>query len=60
MEAAILERESAVQALEKELEDPKLASDPRAVQKRWRALAEAKAQVDGLYERWKELGEKQK
>jgi ATP-binding cassette subfamily F protein uup len=60
MEAAILESESAVQSLQKELENPALTANPKNLQEHCKALAEAQAKVDGLYARWQELEEKQR
>jgi ATP-binding cassette subfamily F protein uup len=58
MEAAILESEAAAQNIQKEIEDPAIARDPTKLRERCQALAEAQAQVDRLYARWKELEEK--
>jgi ABC transport system ATP-binding/permease protein len=60
METAILESEAAAQAIQKEIEDPAIARDPMKLRERCQALAEAQAQVDRLYTRWKELEEKQR
>ncbi|HLX63825.1 MAG TPA: ABC-F family ATP-binding cassette domain-containing protein [Planctomycetota bacterium] len=60
MEANILAAEADLQAIQKEVEDPALASDPKKLHDRCAALADAHARVDGLYARWQELEEKQK
>jgi len=58
MEAAILDAEAAVAAIQKEVEDPATARDPMRLNERCQALAEAQAKVDRLYARWQELEEK--
>ncbi len=60
MEAAILEGESIVQGLLKDLESPEVAGDPKVLMERCHDLADAQAKVDGFYARWAELEEKQK
>jgi ATP-binding cassette subfamily F protein uup len=59
IEQAILDAEGAVEARQREVEDPAIASDPTALQQRYAALEAARAEVDRLYERWAELGAKQ-
>ena len=59
MEQAILDAEGAVEACQRDAEDPAIASDPTALQRRYAALQVARAEVDRLYERWAELGAKQ-
>jgi len=59
MERAILAAERAVEACQREVEDPAIASDPTALQTRYAALEAARAEVDRLYDRWVELGGKQ-
>jgi ATP-binding cassette subfamily F protein uup len=60
MEAAILEGESAVEAVQKNLDDPTIAGDASKLQEHYKALADAQARVDSLYARWQELEEKQR
>ena len=55
MEAAILEAEGRVEALEAQAADPALASDHTAAAQVYEALAEAQATVKQLYARWEEL-----
>jgi len=59
MERAILEVETAVEDCRRAAEDPDIASDPTALEKRYAALAAARAEVDRLYARWAELEAKQ-
>jgi len=59
LEQAILDAEGAVEACQREADDPAIASDPTALQQRYAALEAARAEVDRLYERWAELGAKQ-
>ena len=59
MEENILAAEGTVEALHKQLESPEFTSDPKRLQQACTDLATAQAKVDGLYARWKELGEKQ-
>jgi ABC transport system ATP-binding/permease protein len=59
MEQAILDAERAVEACQREVEDPAIASDPTALQQRYAALESARADVDRLYARWAELEAKQ-
>src|SRR3989441_421387 len=55
MEQAILDAEGAVEACQREADDPTIASDPTALQQRYAALEAARAEVDRLYARWAEL-----
>src|SRR3989454_4342417 len=55
MERAILDAEGAVEACQREADDPTIASDPTALQQRYAALEAARAEVDRLYARWAEL-----
>ena len=59
MEAAILAAELAVEACQRGVDDPAIASDPTALQERYAALEAARADVDRLYARWAELESKQ-
>jgi len=59
MERAILEAETALGASRQAAEDPAIASDPAALEKRYAALGAARAEVDRLYARWAELEAKQ-
>ena len=59
MERAILEAERAVEARQREVDDPAIVSDPTALQQRFAALEAARADVDRLYTRWAELEAKQ-
>jgi ABC transport system ATP-binding/permease protein len=59
MEQAILEAERAVEACQRDAEDPAIASDPIALQQRYAALEVARAEVDRLYARWAELEARQ-
>src|SRR5262249_41079418 len=59
MEQAILDAERAVEACQREADDPAIASDPGALQQRYAALEAARADVDRLYARWAELEAKQ-
>ena len=55
MEQAILDAERAVEARQREVDDPVIASNPTALQERYAALEAARADVDRLYARWAEL-----
>jgi len=55
MEEAILEAEAALERCRQAAEDPRIASDPVALQERHAALDAARAAVDRLYARWAEL-----
>jgi len=59
MERAILAAERAVEARQREVDDPAIASDPTALQTRYAALGAAQADVNRLYARWAELEAKQ-
>src|SRR2546428_349064 len=59
MERAILAAERAVEACQREVDDPAIASDPTALQMRSAALEAAQADVNRLYARWAELEAKQ-
>jgi ABC transport system ATP-binding/permease protein len=59
MECAILDAERAVEACQRGVDDPAIASDPIALQTRYAALEAAQAEVDRLYARWAELEAKQ-
>ena len=59
LEQAILDAEGAVEARQRDAEDPAITSDPTALQQRYAALEVARAEVDRLYGRWAELGAKQ-
>jgi ATP-binding cassette subfamily F protein uup len=59
MERAILAAERAVEACQREVADPAIASDPTALQTRYAALEAARADVNRLYTRWAELEAKQ-
>ena len=60
MEAAILEKETAVEEINKQLEDPAVASDTKRSTGLYTALAAAQSAIETLYTRWAELAEKQK
>jgi ATP-binding cassette subfamily F protein uup len=60
MEAKILETEDRLAAAQAAVEDPAVASDPKALQERCAALETARKDVERLYARWAELEEKQK
>ena len=55
MEAKIEAAEEAVAALERQLEDPAVASNAVLLQEVWNALPAARDQVSVLYARWEEL-----
>ena len=59
MEQAMLDAERAVEACQRDVDDPAIASDPTALQQRYAALEAARADVDRLYARWAELEAKQ-
>jgi len=59
MEHAILEAERALEACQRAVEDPAVASDAAALQERYAALEAARVEVDRLYARWAELDAKQ-
>ncbi|HSS75895.1 MAG TPA: ABC-F family ATP-binding cassette domain-containing protein [Thermoanaerobaculia bacterium] len=60
MEAKILEGEDRLAVAQAAVEDPAVASDPKALQDRCAALETARKDVERLYARWAELEEKQK
>jgi len=55
IEAKIEAADEIVAALERQLEDPKVASDAARLHDVWNALPTARDQVSALYERWEEL-----
>jgi len=55
MERTILDAERTLQACQRAVEDPAIASDPTALQQRYAALEAARVDVDRLYARWAEL-----
>jgi len=55
IEAKIEAADEAVAALERQLEDPNVASDAARLHEVWEALPAARDQVSALYERWEEL-----
>jgi ABC transport system ATP-binding/permease protein len=55
MEQAIQKAESAAEMCRLAAEDPRIASDPAELQKRYTALEAAHTEVARLYERWAEL-----
>src|SRR3989475_1983292 len=59
MERAILAAERAVEACQREVDDPAIGSDPTALQIRSATLEAAQADVNRLYARWAELEAKQ-
>lgn len=60
MEQAILTAEGRLAACRQALEDPVVASDPVALQRRYEALEAARAEVERLFARWAELESRQK
>jgi ABC transport system ATP-binding/permease protein len=60
MEAKILETENRLAAAQAAVEDPVVASDPKALQARCAALETARKDVERLYARWAELEAKLK
>ena len=60
MEATILEAEQAVERLQAESQDPKLATDHVRMRDVFAKLGEAQSRVEKLYARWAELEAKQK
>jgi ABC transport system ATP-binding/permease protein len=60
MEEAILEAEDRLATAQQAVEDPAVATDPKALQERCDALETARKEVERLYARWAELEEKQK
>ncbi|HSB81838.1 MAG TPA: ABC-F family ATP-binding cassette domain-containing protein [Candidatus Methylomirabilis sp.] len=59
MEQAILAAEARLTACRHALEDPEVASDPVALQRRYEALEAARAEVERLFARWAELESRQ-
>ena len=55
MEGKIEAAEAAVSALERQMEDPAVASDAARLQEVWNALPLARDAVSALYARWEEL-----
>lgn len=55
MEAKIEAAEAAVTTLERQMEDPAVASDATRLQEVWNALPAARDAVSALYARWEEL-----
>ena len=55
IEAKILTAEEAVTAIERQMEDPRVAANAVRLQELWKALPVAKAEVTRLYARWEEL-----
>jgi ATP-binding cassette subfamily F protein uup len=60
MEAKVLDGEERLAAAQAAVEDPAVASDPKALQERCAALETVRKDVERLYARWAELEEKQK
>ncbi|MBW8873737.1 MAG: ABC-F family ATP-binding cassette domain-containing protein [Acidobacteria bacterium] len=60
MERMILEAEDRLAVSQAAVEDPVVATDPKALQERCEALETARQEVERLYARWAELEEKQK
>jgi ABC transport system ATP-binding/permease protein len=60
MEVKILETEERLAAAQAAVEDPAVATDPKALQERCEELETARQEVERLYARWAELEEKQK
>ena len=60
MEMKILETEERLATAQAAVEDPAVASDPKALQERCEELETARQEVESLYARWAELEEKQK
>jgi ATP-binding cassette subfamily F protein uup len=58
MEEAILKAEERLEAAKRATEDPVIAADAGVLQQRFVELSAAQAEVDRLYARWTELGEK--
>ena len=52
---AILEAEDSLARCQEAVDDPAVATDPRALQERLAALNDAQAEVERLYARWAEL-----
>ncbi|MBI4871354.1 MAG: ABC-F family ATP-binding cassette domain-containing protein [Candidatus Riflebacteria bacterium] len=60
MEARILEAESELERLDREVNSPELAHDAERLAASWHALEEARAQLDRLWARWSELDAKKR
>jgi len=60
MEAKVLDGEDRLAAAQAAVEDPAVASDPKALQERCATLETVRKDVERLYARWAELEEKQK
>src|SRR5215468_4677584 len=58
MEEAIVAAETEAETCRMAAEDPAVASDPVALQRRYAALEQARAEVARLYDRWAELESK--
>ncbi len=58
MEEAIVAAEKSVRKLQKELEDPKLASNHEKLQEIYKAHEDAKQRLEELFTRWEELERK--
>ena len=58
MEGTILAAEERLETAQRAAEDPAIAADAGALQQRFAELTAAQAEVDRLYARWTELGEK--
>ena len=59
MEANVLAAESRLAAAQAAVEDPAVATDPKALQERCTAMEAAQKEVERLYARWAELEGKQ-
>jgi len=59
IEGKILEAEDRLAAARQAVEDPAVATDPKALQERCTTLEAARQEVERLYARWAELEEKQ-
>jgi ABC transport system ATP-binding/permease protein len=59
MEESILEAEDRLATAQQAVEDPAVATDPKALQERCEALETARREVERLYARWAELEVKQ-
>jgi ATP-binding cassette subfamily F protein uup len=55
MDATVLAAETALAEAKARVEDPAVAADADALQKRYAELNAAQAEVDRLYARWAEL-----
>jgi ATP-binding cassette subfamily F protein uup len=59
MESNVLAAESRLEAAQAAVEDPAVATDPKALQERCTAMEAARKEVERLYARWAELEGKQ-